>query len=71
MDKLAILKMIEDRRVTQATPALSSQQSSGVFQVPQIDLRSDGAVHEGCTSLISGVPTDPSIERSNGDDVPP
>lgn len=71
VDKSAILKAIEDRRVIQAPPSLSPQRSFEVPQVSQEDLMSDGAVHKGCTSLTLVVPTDLHVERSSGDEVPP
>lgn len=61
VDKPAILKAIEDKRVIQAPPPLSHQRSSGVPQVPQADLPSVSAVHEGNTSLAVDAPADAPV----------
>ena len=66
MDKSAILKAIEDKRVTQAPPSHSPQQFSGV---PQADLPSVSAVHEGSSSLTTSVPVNAPVEGSDEEDV--
>ena len=71
MDKSAILKAIEDKRVTQALPSHSPLQSSGVPKLPQADLPSVSAVHEGSSSLTASVPVDAPVEGSGGEDVSP
>ena len=68
MDKSAILKAIEDKRVTQAPPSYSPQQSSGV---PQADLPSVSVVHAGSSSLTASILVDPPVEGNSGEDVPP
>lgn len=68
VDKSAILKAIEDKRVTQAPPFHNPQQSSGV---PHADLPFVSVVHEGSNSLTAGVPVDAPVEGSSGEDVPP
>ena len=70
VDKSAILKAIEDKRVTPAPPSYSPQQSSGVPQVPQANLPSVSAVHAGSNSLTASIPIDPPVEGNGGDDVP-
>lgn len=71
VDKSAILKAIEDRQVTQGPPSLSPQLSSRIPPVPQTDLSSNGAVHEGHASSTSKAPVYPSVENSDADDVSP
>ena len=71
VDKSAILKAIEDKRVTRAPPSHSPQQSSGVPQVPQADLPSVSVVHAGSSSLTASNLVDPPVEENGGEDVPP
>ena len=71
MDKLTILKAIEDKRVTHAPPSYSPQQSSGVPQVPQANLPSVGVVHAGSSSLTASIRVDPPVEGNGGEDAPP
>ena len=70
LDKSAILKAIEDKRVIQALPSVSPQWSSEVPQVPHMDLSSVSTVNEGKCSLIAGVPVDAPVKGSGGNDVP-
>ena len=68
VDKSAILKAIEDKRVTHTPPFHSPQQSSGVPQVSQADLPSISVVHEGSSSLTASTPVDALVkwERLRG-----
>ena len=70
VDKSAILKAIEDKRVTRAPPSHSPQQSSGVPQVPPCGSPFVSAVHAGSRSLAASVPVDAPVEGNSGEDVP-
>ena len=71
VDKPAILKAIEDKRVIQAPLPPSPQRSSVGPQVPQANLPSVSVVHEGNTSLAVDVPADALVQGNGGEDVPP